>query len=215
MVPFRGGWGRRDRRPQMPVKAARSPRESLVKTQWSEITDGDGQRYPPANRHHACVRIERTRENLRRRQGDRSEAVGAHRGGVTRVGWLGEGRDRARARDYSGHDEGAQHSGCEPLKVSREFHDAALQARLISALELITPRVTRRFACYRRPAHLRGSPAPLSHSYPGGRPSERPQAGSRTAPPAACEITHAGDRRRSRVSAAMSPRPVRGGSRAR
>jgi hypothetical protein len=56
----------------MPVKAARSPRESLAKTQSSEPPTATRNALDPASRHNACLRIDQTRENLFHGQGDRS-----------------------------------------------------------------------------------------------------------------------------------------------
>lgn len=119
MVPFGGGWVVGIDDPSArgggwePTRVARE-------NPSSEITEGDRERYRPGE-DALRVRANRAaRENLFHGHGDRSGAVAADRGAVTGVGRLGEGGDRARARDYPGHDDGAHDSGCEPPKVSRE-----------------------------------------------------------------------------------------------
>jgi hypothetical protein len=46
------------------VDAARSPREAPVKAHSREFTPATGIATGPMRRHNACVRIERTRENV-------------------------------------------------------------------------------------------------------------------------------------------------------
>ncbi len=105
------------------------PRESLVRPGRVKSPRATGNATGPSE-DAQCLRSNRADASERvHGPGDRSGAVGAARGGVTGVGRLGEGRDRTRACDYPGHDDGARDSRNKPLKVSGHWHDAALQAK--------------------------------------------------------------------------------------